>query len=151
MDPAGNLKQQTATTGSTTVTSAAFNANNQICWTHTAASVNTCSSPPSGATTYSYDANGNQTSPGSAIYNARNQTMSIFSTNFAFLGVDQQELIGDGTNTVTYNALGESSKTTGSTTTYYTRTPDGQPHRPTRRLHAPLLHDRRARIDRRAH
>lgn len=111
----------------TTTTSYAYNQTNQLCWRLVGSSANACGSPPTGATSYAYDANGNQTTPGSGAYNTRDQTTSINSTALTYFGVDQVELIGDGSSTMHNNPLGVGAKTTGSTTTYYTRDPGGQP------------------------
>ncbi len=56
----GNQTSITYPTGGIVV-SQAFNSANQVCWTDVSTSIsgNGCSSPPSGSTVYSYDANGN--------------------------------------------------------------------------------------------
>jgi RHS repeat-associated protein len=77
IDGAGNITK--SVNGSTTTTMA-FNAANELCWVYTGTSTNACGSPPSGAVTYSYDSDGNETgnSNGLALaYNARNQTTTI--------------------------------------------------------------------------
>lgn len=60
-DKVGNRTRRTRVTptGGETTTYA-YNETNQLCWRHTAASTNTCGSPPAGATTFSYDAAGHQ-------------------------------------------------------------------------------------------
>jgi RHS repeat-associated protein len=47
------------TDGAGNVTSAAYNTLNEPCWSYTGTSTNTCTSPPAGATVYTYDADGN--------------------------------------------------------------------------------------------
>jgi YD repeat-containing protein len=53
----GNPTKVTDAAGN--VTSAAYNTLNEPCWSYAGTSTNTCGSPPTGATVYSYDANGN--------------------------------------------------------------------------------------------
>jgi len=58
-DANGNQLQITYPGGM--VVSQAFNAANEMCWTYLGTSANACASPPSGATTYTFDASGNLT------------------------------------------------------------------------------------------
>jgi RHS repeat-associated protein len=134
LDPAGNLKKQ-AVSGSTvtaSTTSYAYNPGNEICWSVASASTNLCNSAPAGAHTYSYDADGNQTSNGNgltATYNGLGQTTSITSggttTNYGYLGEGQTELITEGSSSLHNDMLGLAEKTTGTSSTYYTRNTDG--------------------------
>ncbi len=71
------------------VVSQAYNSHSQPCWTYvsSAVSTNACSSPPSGATTYTYDANGNLLSEvlpnggtNSWTYDASNAIASVDDT-----------------------------------------------------------------------
>ena len=76
-DNDGNLTKQIRN-GS--VLSAGFNSADQLCWTLTSTSTNSCSSPPTGSTTYGYDSSGNITSSSggfAASNNSLNQTSSI--------------------------------------------------------------------------
>ena len=95
-DFASNRKSQTIN-GATT--SYAYNAANQLCWTYNGVSSAACGSPPGGATTYSYDANGNTTASSAGLafsYNLRDQTTSFTppggtATSFAYAGTGQSE------------------------------------------------------------
>lgn len=49
------------TTDATAFQSAAYNSSGELCWTLTASSTNGCASPPSGATTYAYNTDGERT------------------------------------------------------------------------------------------
>ncbi|MBV9803331.1 MAG: hypothetical protein JO130_09085, partial [Solirubrobacterales bacterium] len=131
LDGNGNITKSTL---NGTSTSYAYNPGNEICWSVAGASTNGCGSPPSGAYSYSYDADGQQTSNGNATtmaYNALGQmtseTISGTTTSFAYLGAGQDELIGDGTSTLHNDILGLASTTpSGSSSTYYTRNINGQ-------------------------
>ena len=54
-DGNGNLTSRTSGSNATTF---AYNSANELCWAYSGVSANSCSSPPSGATAYSFDANG---------------------------------------------------------------------------------------------
>ena len=121
---------KTVTTGSSTTTygydaaknpttnagsSQAFNTSDQICWTlPKASSAAGCASPPTGATTYTYNANGDRTATTPSTGTASN-----YSYN------QQNELTGytgpGGTATYTYDGQGlRSTKTVGATTNTFT-------------------------------
>lgn len=88
-DALGDVVQTTQPNGD--VVSSAYNMAGEMCWTYQGSSSNACGSPPSGATTYTYDANG------------KRLTM-VDST---------------GTSTWTYNNLGEvTGQTSGSGVSY---------------------------------
>ena len=113
-DNNGNRLTETLNGATTTAT---YNTASLLCWIKNAASANSCASPPSGAVTYSYDANANMTgnSSGDTVtYNAKNQASSWnTSTTMTYAGTGQTErtkvnttdifnstLVGiDGTNT----------------------------------------------------
>ncbi len=129
LDGVGNIVRSTV---NGTTTSYAYNPANEICWSYAGYSTNSCSSPPSGASSYSYDTDGNQTSNGAGTtmtYNALGQmtseTVSGTATTFAYDGDNQNELITDGSTSLHNDILGVGSTTTSSGTTYYTRTIDG--------------------------
>ena len=58
-DADGDLLSRTA--GSITTTYAYNGGDGELCWAYTGTSTNTCATTPTGATTYSFDANGNET------------------------------------------------------------------------------------------
>ena len=125
LDAAGN---PTKTVLNGTTTSYAYRAGNETCWSYTGTSTNACGSPPSGANSYTYDADGNQTANGSgltATYNALGQTTAVGSTSYTYLGEGQDELITDGSTTLHNDSLGLASTNNGSTHNYYTRNTNG--------------------------
>ena len=90
-------------------------------------------------TTYTYDANGNQTgSTGgpSFTYNTKNQTTAIGSDSYTYSGPDQRDRVTVNSTSFVYSGLGLSSQSSSGGTTYYTRcscgllnseqTPDGK-------------------------
>jgi RHS repeat-associated protein len=139
MDANGNRTRQVVNlTGSTstgaTTTSYAYNSGNELCWKLTGTSSNACGSPPTGATTYTFNQAGDETggSTGglSFSYDNAGQTTSFTpaggsATSLAYLDGGQDQLIANGSTSVANSQLGVSSTTTGGSTTYYGRTPDG--------------------------
>jgi len=95
-DLASNRKSQTIN-GATT--SYAYNAANQHCWTFSGVSNAACASPPAGATTTSYDANGNTAASSGGLdfdYNVRDQTTAFTwpggtPISFGYAGAGQTE------------------------------------------------------------
>ena len=78
-----------------------------------------------GSTTYSYDANGNETgwSGGPTLtYNAKDQMTALGTLALSYLGPNQVELISDGAALVGNDVLGVASR--GQE--FYTRTDDGE-------------------------
>jgi len=110
-------------------TSYGYNAVNQLCWNVNDSQPDAdCGPAPANATTYTYDANGNETAQSggrSQSYNIRNQTTVFSGKTLGYGGPGQQELVSDDTATLQNSALGVSSGVLGATPTYWTRTPDG--------------------------
>lgn len=86
---------QTSTTyPSGAVVTQAFNVARQLCWTYSGVSSNACSSPPAGATTYAYDANGLKVTRTDAtgttrwIYDNRGNETSMTSASGVTYGYD---------------------------------------------------------------
>lgn len=114
----------------------AYNAANQLCWVYDGSSANTCSNPPAGAKTFSYDKNGNTTASSDGYrfaYNARNQTTSITPPGGAaqamsYLDSGQTELVdANGTGYLNNGlASGQSIGIRGSDS--YVREPGGALH-----------------------
>ena len=85
-----------------------------------------CSSPPSGATTYAYDLNGNETSQSGVraqAYNARDQLSSFTpfggsATSMVYAGPGQSEHIQAGTTTYVNDRLGIASDTESPAASY---------------------------------
>ncbi|MGH2914980.1 MAG: RHS repeat-associated core domain-containing protein [Solirubrobacteraceae bacterium] len=117
-------------------TSYAYNPANGICWSYAGSSSAGCGSPPAGADSYSYDADGNETSNGNGLtlaYNPLGQMTSATSagasTSYSYLGEGQNQLYGIGTSQQLENSLlGVISQGTGTpaSTTYYTRAQNGR-------------------------
>jgi len=107
-DSSGNITSK-QTFGSTPATTTyAYNTDNQLCWSATTAGSG-CSTPPNGATLYSYSVNGNQTAAGTSAstYDLANRRISTSN-----VGV---------TDTYTYDGDGNRlTDTTGQSTNNYT-------------------------------
>ncbi len=107
-DLAGNI------TGSqrkgATQQSFAYADGNRLCWKNNGASTNTCATPPAGATTYTYDAAGQETgvSGGRAsTYNARQQLTSVTGvTGIGYFATGQSDLTTAGGSTHRSGVLG---------------------------------------------
>jgi len=125
-DLASNRQSQTIN-GATT--SYAYNAANQLCWQVGGSSGAACGSPPGGATTYSYDLNGNTTATSAGVgfgYNLRDQTTSLTigggsPLSFGYAGAGQSERTSRG-GTAQHNTLLGLSR---EGTTSWTRDPGG--------------------------
>jgi RHS repeat-associated protein len=85
-DKAGNRTSKTHTTPSaSTTTSYAYNHANELCWSYAGSSSADCSSPPSGATAFSYDDAGNQlTGDHTITYQHLNRTDTVDGQQFFF-------------------------------------------------------------------
>jgi RHS repeat-associated protein len=131
-DGAGNRTKKTdQTPGGTTTTSYAYNAGNQLCWAYTGTTTNGCASPPAGATSYTYDANGhgNETAAGSTTYgyDPLDRATSLAGATAGYLTPDNSELVSFGTTSYQNNLLGLSRQFAPTATTNYVRDPSGQP------------------------
>ncbi|NYE95609.1 RHS repeat-associated protein [Psychromicrobium silvestre] len=88
----------------------AFDAANSLCWSSTTVvTTPSCSTVPSGATSYSYDVDGNRTAAGAA--------------NYSYDGVDRLKAatVAGVSSSYTYDAAGlRASKTVGAVTTQFT-------------------------------
>jgi RHS repeat-associated protein len=138
-DAASNRREEEFKNGaSTTTTTYRYNPVNQLCWEHGAAMTDplpVCGAPPTGATSYVHDANGNEVSNSAGrrfSYNVRNQITSHTSTggsvfSVAHLGEGQSELTQFGTPTLHNSALGVQVRTSSSGNYFYIREPDGSP------------------------
>jgi RHS repeat-associated protein len=107
----------------------AFNAADQLCWT--GATTGSCATPPTGATSYAYDANGNTTTAGATTgtYNVFDQftssTTAGTTTNFTYAGPRNDERTTAGSTSFLNGALGITTQTTAGATTAFIRDPDG--------------------------
>jgi RHS repeat-associated protein len=113
-----------AKTGAGTVHSA-YNAADQLCWTGNTAGA--CAAPPAGASTYTYDANGNTTKAGTPTFawNAFDQMTAAGTTNFAYAGSSNTERTTAGATTFLNGSLGITRQTTAGANTSFIRDPDG--------------------------
>ncbi len=106
-DPAGNL---TTTPASATQS---FDPAGQLCWTSATSSSNSCSSPPTGATTYSYNSRSDRTASTPAAGGA---------TSYGWNEANQLTTVTTpaATTTSTYDGNGVlASSTTGTATSHY--------------------------------
>jgi RHS repeat-associated protein len=133
-DDNGNLTHRSDSSGASWTSFGTDNAN-ELCWSvagkQTVGTHNrlTCTSTPTGATTYTVDADGQETAQsgrGSLAWNKRHQATSVFAMSMGYVGPDNSLRLADGTSSFKYNALGLGTKTVGGVNAYYTRDPDGQ-------------------------
>lgn len=130
-DQATNIATKTLNGG--TPTTYRYSEANQLCWSFSGTSSTGCGSPPTGATTYTYDATGNQTAASgirASAFNRRMQTASITpnggsATMFEYAGPGQAQRTKLGSTDVVNNVLGVASYTTGGTADYFTRDETG--------------------------
>jgi RHS repeat-associated protein len=102
---------------------------NELCWLKSGSFSNACASPPSGATTFTHDANGNMTADSTGLvlaYSIKDQTTSYTppggsTTSFSYAGPGQTERtsLGGATQHNTLEGL------TREGSTEWTRTPGG--------------------------
>ncbi|TKV57001.1 RHS repeat-associated core domain-containing protein [Nakamurella flava] len=126
----GNRTQQAITgssLGTAATTNYGYNAADQLCWSGTGTS-SSCTAP-SGATTYTYDGQGNQTSGGNS-YNGFDQltgTTSGGTASLTYAGVSNNERTqAGGTGFTTNLASGQvGQRTTSSSGEKYIREPNG--------------------------
>jgi len=131
-DTDGNLNTETLGLATKTLQ---YSASDALCWAVSGPpSSNPCSSAPTGATTYTYDANGNQTSSSAgfaATYNSVNQTATMTSPtsgsalSMAYTGTNSAQRTSAGTTTFANSLFGVASSKTGSTSTYFTHDAGG--------------------------
>jgi RHS repeat-associated protein len=134
LDGNGNIKQAVR---DGTTTSFAHNEADQLCWSVNSSSSAGCGAPPTGATTYTHDADGNMTATSaafSASYNVQEQATTMTSlsgtnsTGMVYSGPNQSERVTAGGTTFLNNALGVGAQTTAGATTRFRRDDDGGLH-----------------------
>ncbi len=125
-DKAGNrIEKDVQTSSGTTTTTDAYNAANQLCWSYTGSSSNGCASPPRGATTFTYDAAGDQlTGNNTLTWDPYGRLASIDGTSLSYLSGGNGTLSGVGSESLQDNALGLSRADDGTTVTSLVRDPD---------------------------
>jgi RHS repeat-associated protein len=107
-DPVGNRLTQVKYGTFNVTTTYAYNPDDQLCWSYVGTSSNPCSSPPSGATIYTFEANGNETGAGSTAYTYDLENRMTSAT------------VSGTATTYTYDGHGNRlSATTGGSTTSY--------------------------------
>jgi RHS repeat-associated protein len=128
-DKNGNRTQQQAVAGGvTTTTNYGYNAADQLCWSGTGTS-SSCTAP-AGATTYSYDGNGNQTTGGSTYssYDQLATSTTGASQSYTYAGTSNNTRLTLGAVTFTNNLFNQvTAQTVGTTVTKFVREPDGTP------------------------
>jgi RHS repeat-associated protein len=129
-DKPGNMTTKTV---NGTVTTFAYDAANELCWSYGgSAATPTCGSPPAGATTWTVDKNGNLRTNSNGLdlaYNAKDQTTSIKADSISsaqaatYRGPNQIERITEGPVIFENNALGIGTRKATSTAApiYFTR------------------------------
>ncbi|MDQ0028488.1 RHS repeat domain-containing protein [Arthrobacter bambusae] len=126
-DANGN-RTSDARTGAATVYNA-YNAADELCWAGSSAGA--CSTPPGGATTYSYDGDGNTTAAGATTqaYNVFDQFTSNVNggttTNFTYAGPRNDERLTSGSTSFLNGTLGITQQSSGGATTSFIRDPQG--------------------------
>jgi RHS repeat-associated protein len=123
-DRNGNRTQQNA---SGTITNYGYNAADQMCWSATGTS-STCTAP-AGATTYSYDGNGNQTTGGSTYsnYDQLASTTTGASQTYTYSGTSNNTRITRNGSYFNNNLFNQVTGETSNGGTKYVREPDGTP------------------------
>lgn len=129
-DPDSNMLSRIAGAVTTTY---AYNGADQLCWAYVGSTSSPCATAPSGATSYSFDANGNELSSSvgaSLSYNPKNQTTSITYggttlSNLAYSDTGQQQRIAAGSITFDNNLAGVGISTAAGASTYYLRDDQG--------------------------
>ena len=125
----------TATKTGTPTIYSAYNGADQLCWTSTT-SGSTCASPPTGATTYTYDTTGNQTTDQAAgptlansfnVFNQLTDTLIGGTTTLTstYADTSNTERLTAGATSFLNGTLGITSQTTSGTAISYIRDPYG--------------------------
>jgi RHS repeat-associated protein len=126
-DANGN-RLTSAKTGTTKV-NWAYNAADQLCWKGTG--TGTCATPPAGAETYTFDANGNQTMGGTTtsawttLDQLASHTNTSSTTAFTYAGQGNTERLTSGATSFLNGSLGITRQTTAGAGTSFIRDPQG--------------------------
>ena len=111
-DADGNMTSQVVPSGTTSM---AYNEADELCWAYAGTSSNSCGSPPSGATTFTYDGDGEQTASSAGIandYNPLGQATSMTTgcggcaESFTYTGPTEAQRTAAGSSTFANTALG---------------------------------------------
>ena len=130
-DQAGNRLTSTKTGSSTQYYG--YNNANQLCWSGTTSGSNgttACPTTPTGDSSYTYDADGNQNggTPYTITYSPASQstafTVGGTTTTATYAGDNQTERVTTGATTLINGLEGVAGQTNG-TSVYFTRDPDG--------------------------
>lgn len=109
LDDAGNRKLRTRVTGSSTAyTSYAYNAANQLCWrSNTNVASPSCTTTPAGATSFTYDADGNQLTGDVAMtYDDKGRLATLGGASLTHLSPTNWELTAVGSTSFRNTVLG---------------------------------------------
>lgn len=131
----GNASNRTKKTHGSSVTSYRYNVANELCWRVAGTTTASCDDPaPSGATTYSYDANGDLTGSSdglAATYNVAKQKTDFkpntagSNTTFEYAGQGQKERTKKNTQLFMDSVLGVSAEKPGTDYRGYVRDNSG--------------------------
>lgn len=129
-DSSGNRlsRVRTPTSGSPATTTYAYNMVNQLCWQANVASANGCGTPPTGATSYTYDKAGNQLTGGATpttTWDAKGRLATLGSAATTILSPNNNEITGLGSDIYRNNAVGLAQITTGGNAAKITRSISG--------------------------
>lgn len=113
IDAYGNRTKRERFNGTSTATRTyAYNIGNQLCWYADLTSTNGCGTPPTGATTFTYDQDGNQLTGGTnATYDDKGRVATLGGSAMTHLSSTNAELTGLGSSTFQNTLLGVSTIT----------------------------------------
>jgi RHS repeat-associated protein len=129
-DADSNITQHSTQAGNTYY---GYDAANELCWSGPTPAPSICTPPP-GATSYNFDANGNETGSSAGlnlIYNAADQTAATQmqgeprATSIGYLGPSQRERVSEGSVTFQDNVLGLGVRTDANGPVYFVRDDGG--------------------------
>jgi RHS repeat-associated protein len=128
-DAAGSrtLRQHRTGAGSMVNNSYGYNTANELCYSVSGTPTGTCAAPPTGATTYTYDNDGQRLgSTPTAAYDNLERLTTLNGTSLSYLSPGNGELMSYGTSTYQNNLLGTGRliPSSGSATDLI-RTPNG--------------------------
>ncbi len=133
-DAASNRTLERTGSSTATATTFAYNKSNMLCWQASGSFPSPdCTSPPTGATSYRYDLNGNQTLSSAGFggsYNPANQTTKVTSggvtQTYSYAGATQNERLTVNATSYSDSVLGTTAARSSGGTQLFTRDEPGQ-------------------------